>query len=1179
MSAAARSLSLLLKGPETAGQHERGFWSKDCDPAQCSDRQPRLEVEYELITPTFTPTQTSTPTQTPTPTATPGVQVRLRAEPAAPVGPGGEITYFIDYTAVGAGLLTNVVITNAIPAGVVLMPGSILPSGKGFESGGIVSWNLEGLLAPTGDTVSYRVRVPTPTPTWTPTPTLTWTPSPTPTPTKTWTPSPTPTPTKTGTPTTPAPGPTHTWTPTPSPTGTWTPTTPTWTPTQTWTPTPTPTPTQTWTPSPTPTGGTPCVTGSIIGYVFHDANANGQRDPGEGLSGVTVRLLRGGATLKTTASVSNGYYAFEDLAFDAYQVEFVVPERYAALSPTLVAVNLHDCAVRRDFRLAACLRLTSQVAPANSGTVAADPTPNCQGGAAGEALYNPNTSVTLTADPANDFIFLNWAGDASGSGTTNPAAITMDADKTTTANFQACVTVSAAANPTAAGSAIVTTPPNCTGGAKYRPGSVVSITTTGNDQWVFQNWTATGGATLASPAATSSTLTLGSLDSVATARYAACYTLSKDTVTPPGSGTVTANPGPNCQGGTQYKPGTAVQLTANPANDFIFLNWAGDASGSGTTNPAAITMDADKTTTANFQACVTVSAAANPTAAGSTSVTTPPNCTGSAKYRPGSSVAITTSPTNAYYLFQNWTATGGAAPANPAATSTTLTLGSLDSVATARYNVCKTLTTHVFPAGDGQVVVLTNPNCGADRYLPGTSVTLRADRTNPSKSFQGWSGDVPPAQQLDNPVTLTLDADKDVTANFEIACYTLSKDTVTPPGSGTVSANPATGNCPGDSTKYQHGTNVQLTANPGPGYQFVNWSGGASGTANPTTLTMDANKTTTAHFQACFSLSKDNVSPASSGTVTANPGPNCQGGGANLYNPNTSVTLTANPANDFVFKEWSGGASGTANPTTITMDANKTTTANFQACITVSAAANPTAAGTASISVTTPPNCTGGAKYRPGSVVSITTTGNDQWAFQNWTATGGATPTHPAATSTTLTLGSLDSVATAHYTACVTLSKDNISPAGSGTVTASPGPNCQGGTQYKPNASVQLTANPAAGKEFFQWSGDASGTANPTNITMDAAKSVTAEFRAACYPLTTLPAPEGNGSVAISPGANCTYHPGFYTHGTVVQLTANPANDFAFQSWAGGASGTTNPVNVTMDTRRSSPPTSPPASA
>ena len=70
--------------------------------------------------------------------------------------------------------------------------------------------------------------------------------------------------------------------------------------------------------------------------------------------------------------------------------------------------------------------------------------------------------------------------------------------------------------------------------------------------------------------------------------------------------------------------------------------------------------------------------------------------------------------------------------------------------------------------------------------------------------------------------------------------YTLTV-TISPAGSGTVTRNP-------DLAGYSAGTVVTLTANPGAGYAFSSWSGAVTGTANPTTVTMNSNKSVTATF-------------------------------------------------------------------------------------------------------------------------------------------------------------------------------------------------------------------------------------------------------------------------------------------------------------------------------------------
>jgi len=68
----------------------------------------------------------------------------------------------------------------------------------------------------------------------------------------------------------------------------------------------------------------------------------------------------------------------------------------------------------------------------------------------------------------------------------------------------------------------------------------------------------------------------------------------------------------------------------------------------------------------------------------------------------------------------------------------------------------------------------------------------------------------------------------------------------------------------------------------------------------------------------------------------------------------------------------------------------------------------------------------------------------------------------------------------------------SVNPGNAGSITTSPMPNC--GNQYTTGTVVQLTASANAGFTFANWSGDASGTANSTTVSMTGAKSVTANF-------------------------------------------------------------------------------------
>jgi hypothetical protein len=77
----------------------------------------------------------------------------------------------------------------------------------------------------------------------------------------------------------------------------------------------------------------------------------------------------------------------------------------------------------------------------------------------------------------------------------------------------------------------------------------------------------------------------------------------------------------------------------------------------------------------------------------------------------------------------------------------------------------------------------------------------------------------------------------------------------------------------------------------------------------------------------CYSLTTA-VVPAGSGTVAASLAPNCAGG---KYYAGTTVQLTAQPVAGYSFSEWSGGLTGNSNPGTLTMNGDKTVTANMEA--------------------------------------------------------------------------------------------------------------------------------------------------------------------------------------------------------------------------------------------------------
>jgi CSLREA domain-containing protein len=131
-------------------------------------------------------------------------------------------------------------------------------------------------------------------------------------------------------------------------------------------------------------------------------------------------------------------------------------------------------------------------------------------------------------------------------------------------------------------------------------------------------------------------------------------------------------------------------------------------------------------------------------------------------------------------------------------------------------------------------------DCGEYENLNlNTPFTIEA-AAYPGSSFAGWSGcDLVAGTTC----SVTLDADKIVSAAFTQNCYTLTTST-NPVVGGSVTVNTPP-NCTGG---YLYGTVVSLTASANANYAFANWSGDASGTNATTSITIYEDKSVVAYF-------------------------------------------------------------------------------------------------------------------------------------------------------------------------------------------------------------------------------------------------------------------------------------------------------------------------------------------
>lgn len=296
-------------------------------------------------------------------------------------------------------------------------------------------------------------------------------------------------------------------------------------------------------------------------------------------------------------------------------------------------------------------------------------------------------------------------------------------------------------NPPDAGTVDVPANPQCN--------QAISLTATANAGYAFTNWTGDvpAGQENLNPLA----LTFTGRQEV-TANFAAeQYAL--DATVAAGNGDITKNPDQ-----AQYAAGSQVQLTATPDPGWIFDAWSGDVpAGQENQNPLTITMDGDKTVLATFvedlpdQYTVTTSVPD-----GNGTVAKNPN---QAQYAAGAQVELTATP-DPGYIFDGWS---GDVPAGQESQNPlTITVDS-DKTIQATFVEAQTNEYTLNATASGGGTVAKSPNQA--QYAEGTQVELTAT-PNDSWVFAGWSGDVPAGQESQNPLTITMDANKSITATF-----------------------------------------------------------------------------------------------------------------------------------------------------------------------------------------------------------------------------------------------------------------------------------------------------------------------------------------------------------------------------------------------------------------------------
>lgn len=268
-------------------------------------------------------------------------------------------------------------------------------------------------------------------------------------------------------------------------------------------------------------------------------------------------------------------------------------------------------------------------------TITLNRNPMAGGTVNGNGVYNRNSSVTVSATPNANYIFINWTENGNLVSTNASYTFTISSNRTLVANFAQIIdTLLTSANPSIGG--------NTSGGGTYTRGSNATVTATANAGYIFTNWTENGNPVSSN---TSYTFAISANRNLVANFSQNIVNYTVTTASSPSNGGTTT-------GGGSYANGTSVTINATANVGYTFANWSENGTIVSTNASYSFIISANRNLVANFIQNVvnySVSINASPSQGGTMS--------GMGSYNSGTTVTINAIP-NAGYTFSNWTENG-----------------------------------------------------------------------------------------------------------------------------------------------------------------------------------------------------------------------------------------------------------------------------------------------------------------------------------------------------------------------------------------------------------------------------------------------------------------------------------------------------------------------------------------
>ncbi|MCQ2260823.1 MAG: fibronectin type III domain-containing protein [Bacteroidales bacterium] len=638
-----------------------------------------------------------------------------------------------------------------------------------------------------------------------------------------------------------------------------------------------------------------------------------------------------GDMLNATATANAGYSfvnwtisadGVEDITISDNPINTMIPDYMAGMDITCMAnfeVETFDVTV-----------LTND---ANMGTVS------------GSGSYNSGATATIVATPAANCRFVQWSdGDTNA---TRNIVVTSDTTLTATFDYQP-VLVTYAINNAWMGS---TTP--AIGQYTYHVGDTVSATATANAGFRFVNWTISNGIISNTNATNPAEIVIPAAFAGMNITITAIFDNDQFTITALSNndllGTVT--------GSGTYNNGATATLVATPAANCHFVQWNdGDTNA---TRTVVVTSDSTFTATFDYNP-INVVLAINNAWMGTT---TP--APGAYTFHVGDTVSAM-AVANPNYHFVNWNISYGTladtTSINPAVFPVPAFMAGMNFSVTAN-----------FAPDQFNIVAEANNDAmgtvlGSGLYDYGTTATISAV-ANRNTHFVQWSdGDTNAIRNI------LVTSDSTFTAIFDYDPITVTLAT-------NNSAMGTTAPVPGVYT-YLVDDTLRASAIASTGHLFQFWTINYGTGIDIDTLVSNPMEMVLRNHLAGENILVTACFVAEQHTITAVPNDANMGTvtGGGVYGYGSSVTLTATPADNAYFTNWSDGDTNAIRNIIVTNDAAYVAIFHYNP-VNVTLAVNDAAMGT-----TTP--APGIYAQQVGNVINATATANTGYRFTSWTITG-----------------------------------------------------------------------------------------------------------------------------------------------------------------------------------------------